>query len=1295
MHCKKELSPHRTETDTAIGFSLARILSFRKSIMPTKSFILWIAVLAVPVITLAADFHWTGNAGDCLWSSAGNWANSDGTPKTSGPESGKNYSYNFTGFADGLVVTQDIDVVTSLFAVRVAKSENYPQAPRQMKWVSAKGKTLRFVTDDAGQQTKGRTEIYVDTNARLILECDMSADNGGGPIHVQPDYEGYLAFKLLKPNGTARLMSINPNHQYQAGVEFLEGGAMPKLAIESYGAQAVVRNYADNAEVYSIVNPKENDHFKDSLGRVDTSGASLTIGSETNLFWNAINNLAIPLVARDGYVKVRGERTVAARSLPIGGSLECTRADYVLSGNPLTVLSYEFNDPANPLSDKSGAGERMLTPKGMPSVVEDAERGKVLRFEGAKCLMGPDENAGLRELNFQIGYANAYSIAFWIKPDATCDKKARVFFVGKNASENLSAFLMRFDNSRNIMISNGRDYFQSFDCGIDFFAGSWHHVAVVYNGYGVLYLYVDGELVGTRHNVSEQGNVASIPNENFYIGAVYGGWGNTPGEAPFTGLMDDLIFTQYSLNGEDVASLYNEGLKQTIKATDIRVNSTGTISFPERDVAVGALSGNSLLGGIEMRGEGKTLRVGADEVGGETEFKGKMRGGAMSLLKEGAGYALAIAGSAENVTNIVVKEGTLEVRRPLTQVAQALHFSFDDAENLLRDSGVGALTLPAADTAIEAIADGVKGGAIRFTGDTTLNSGTQILPSNFPLGNDGFTVFVWIRPTAAACENRAPIVSWGKNEFPKLTHIRFQTATQMLFANGGTEYVVVETPKLDDGSWHHIAAVYNAGTRNRYFYVDGKLCSNVADGHLSVEFDLQVDKTEPFQLAMAENVASVASVRYTGDMDELTICNRAWSAEDVSSAYSLALPALAAPESVMPAPVARWTFDSDEAPGADYSGNGYNLTAAGGAISLEATPLSNGKALRIGPDTGYFKLDSVPSTFPLGNPSFTIAYRVLADANQTDGKKPTVVTLGNAANWNAGELLKFSVLNGMLGLGFTIGNLFEDWEDKTKESNPQRNDYFRFENSTERQRWMTVAVSRLAMEGNKFRLQIYIDGELVKSMDMNEYCNIQAQDFSIGAMTDGSTRFHGLIDEIRIYNKPMAVGEHRLLAEQMSHAGEVPRVLPLEPDVTVEEGATLKIAAQEVVRALCGAGAVKIASQASFSAANLREFTGSISGNGSFAIPDGATLTVATKEELPRVSIGGVLSIGKNVTIDTAINDCAEHLLLKANSLDGKENIVSWKVMINGIDKKGFIAVKNGNEVWFTPKPTALLIIVR
>ena len=88
-------------------------------------------------------------------------------------------------------------------------------------------------------------------------------------------------------------------------------------------------------------------------------------------------------------------------------------------------------------------------------------------------------------------------------------------------------------------------------------------------------------------------------------------------------------------------------------------------------------------------------------------------------------------------------------------------------------------------------------------------------------------------------------------------------------------------------------------------------------------------------------------------------------------------------------------------------------------------------------------------------------------------------------------------------------------------------------------------------------------------------------------------------------------------------------------------------------------------------------------------------MTVATKEKLPRVSIGGVLSIGKNVTIDTAINDCAEHLLLKANSLDGKENIVSWKVMINGIDKKGFIAVKNGNEVWFTPKPTALLIIVR
>ena len=55
MHYKEELLPHRTETDTAIGFSMARIPSFRKSIMTPKSFILWIAVSVVPAVARAGD----------------------------------------------------------------------------------------------------------------------------------------------------------------------------------------------------------------------------------------------------------------------------------------------------------------------------------------------------------------------------------------------------------------------------------------------------------------------------------------------------------------------------------------------------------------------------------------------------------------------------------------------------------------------------------------------------------------------------------------------------------------------------------------------------------------------------------------------------------------------------------------------------------------------------------------------------------------------------------------------------------------------------------------------------------------------------------------------------------------------------------------------------------------------------------------------------------------------------------------------------------------------------------------
>ena len=47
--------------------------------------------------------------------------------------------------------------------------------------------------------------------------------------------------------------------------------------------------------------------------------------------------------------------------------------------------------------------------------------------------------------------------------------------------------------------------------------------------------------------------------------------------------------------------------------------------------------------------------------------------------------------------------------------------------------------------------DGVRGKALHFPGGISLNANGGRKPSDFPGGNDSYTVSVWIKPAAAAC----------------------------------------------------------------------------------------------------------------------------------------------------------------------------------------------------------------------------------------------------------------------------------------------------------------------------------------------------------------------------------------------------------------------------------------------------------------------------------------------------------------------------------------------------------------
>lgn len=935
-----------------------------------RSFPVGLATLFAVGTAVAADYHWTGAAGDHRWSTAGNWADSDGNPKAA-PQDGVAYSYNFTNFADGEVVTQDVNVVVTT-AVAV-KNETGDGKERTLTWVSAAGKTF---------QMKGSTHIYTVPNTRFVLACDMSSDESSENITKHDG--GILVFRLKKANAKTRILVCDcGTKQDYSRVEFDKGGVAPLVGVRVAGGPSVFRNGMADAKLSSLYVDKI-DNGLSSLGRVETPGRTLVVGS-WNVDTTSTNKLPIPVFAQGGALEVGCERVLMGYSLPLGGTVRLDRGDYIVDEHPLTAIRWLFDSPDDPTQDFVGVGFRMLAPKGMPEVVADPVRGNVIKFTGSKCFKGPDADGGLFGLQCQQANA-AYGVAFWYKPDASCDKVAKLIFWGEKVNEKALGFRLNVGNnpSKPFMVTTWGTN-SEISCDTNPFDGNWHHLAITYDGAKTLFVYSDGKEVLKRNNLSDY----LPPNKNFYIGSVYGGWVTT-GANPYTGLMDDVLVAGYQLLPEDVTALYTDGLRRTIGVGSVAAVGSGKTSLPaDRDVSIGTLSGEGLSGGVEMRGEGRTLEVGADEVSGEETFQARLFGGPSTLRKIGADYTQVLSGSAENVTNIDVKAGTLMVRRPLVRKGEIVNCSFDAADDLCHDSGAAGLVLTASGGTPVAVADGVSGGAIRFAGGAYLDSGTDGVPAGFPQLNDSYTISVWIRPTAETCAAKAPFVCWGKGENYRLAYLRFESATELLFTNYHEDLSASELGNLSDGAWHHIVAVYDAANKTKRVYVDGEKKAEKT----SVQV-LDVPGNRSLYLAHG----CINGTSYAGDLDEFRIINSAWTEQDAKDAYALKASAVESAENELPRPIAHWTFDDADNPGKDVSGHGVDLTWNNGTDGespvVTKDDLTCGKAWCSGDKKGYFTIPTIPSSFPSGNKLVSIVCRYLPERTQPTDSYATLLAWG-------------------------------------------------------------------------------------------------------------------------------------------------------------------------------------------------------------------------------------------------------------------------------------------------------------
>ncbi len=1188
-------------------------------------------------VAFAADFHWTGAAGDHLWSTVGNWADSEGKPKDEGPQPGVAYTYNFTGYEHGLVVTQDVDVVLgSAIATHVTNGD----AVAEVTWVSAPTCTMTVAQS---------VDVHCGETSRLVLNVDMKFENA---LAVITKFQsGDLVFDLKSEPVDPNLQNV-PLVIYNGVVEVASTSANPYLAVKLADSRGSASSW--NRVVPAFVNHLDG-CFVDSLrldglnlgwrgnGRVDLDGTSLTVGYRNPQSWN-LHHLPVPVFAGGGRLSLDNETTTLMYGLPVDGTLETVRGDAIVS-NTLTTVRWTFDDPSDPTRDPIGYGSLLLAPKGMPAVVEDAERGHVLRFDGGRYFKGPDANAGFDPLFAGNSTNRPYTVAFWFKPDAVCDKLAKLFFWGTSLNGEAAALRLNVGNSetQTLMFTQwgGNQYVATPTNPMD---GAWHHVAVTYDGGTRFAMYYDGDVVMDAYLAAGYSN----PNQNFYLGAVHGGWCNN-GQNPYTGLMDDLLVAAYALTSNDVARLREDGLAAFAPVTTVAAHDSGVATIYRENVSLASLSGDGVAGGVRTPLSNTVVRV----EGGANAFasySAKLMGADATLVKSGADFVQELGGRAENVTNVAVEAGVLRLRRPIARRGLVARYSFDDAaeKGVGFDSGVSGFGLQG--DGVSSVADGPSGAAAHFDGSAWLSSGTAPFPHSWPDGDDSYSVSLWIRPTSAACTDETPLFCWGDMHDRRFSYLRFASETALRFSNWSEDFSAT-VPKMSDGAWHHVVVVYDSAARRKTVWFDGAAAGTTATGGA-----LDVPRSAAFQVGHG----SVNGKTYSGDMDELQVFNYALSADEVASEFALAAPATTSATDLLPPPAAHWTFDDEANPGADASGSdALRLSAMGGDVALESGEFICGKAARFSSTNAWFTLADFPKgIIPTGaEQDFSVVVRYRPDSVQISGAVPSIVSWGDFTDWTQGRLFKFgSEVGRRNSIRATVGNaVFE----------PAGFNRVNADDPADRRRWIVATVVYSAA---RRVVTVYSDGrEVVRGAPGT--VDLQPQEFAIGAGFDGGKRFYGLVDDIRIYDATLSAGEVRLLAEQYdARCGVAPYaagpVLVRRPDVSVSASATLDVRSDETVASLSGAGTVAVAPHSTLSLMSLDgSFSGTVMGAGALGLADCAVIEVSDETVFPLVATTGRFSVSAFGVVNWTrkANDPGWVTVVSAaGGVQGVENFAHW-----------------------------------
>ena len=626
------------------------------------------------------------------------------------------------------------------------------------------------------------------------------------------------------------------------------------------------------------------------------------------------------------------------------------------------------------------------------------------------------------------------------------------------------------------------------------------------------------------------------------------------------------------------------------------------------------LSGDGSSGGVTIK-DATTLTV-SSSAATTTVFNARLCG-AVDLVKDGPG-TFAMTGVNALTGAVRVAAGTLALQRPIYREGLVGRWGFEDAANLLRDSGPNGFTLTRNVTGTAPVLfqtngiDNLRG--IHFSAKDPSNawasnylrvaSWNATAANGFPIGGTPRTWSVWLRPTAK-CTSYVYLLRQGSWQTGKemMLWLRDKNKLRLSIHEYSDPNLVNSIEQsvsgITDGNWHHVVCTYSNKVLQLYY--DGQLKEEKA-----TQDALNIPDSSDFVIGN-NDTKNAASHNYDGGMDDIQVYNRVLTAAEVADEYARRTASVPDPATVLPEPVSRWRFDDASDPGKDDKGVCHlvkNTTAgaptADPAISALAGAYGGG-ALNVAslmPEGGVF-----PEAFPTGNHSFTVSCRLRPNGgNEWLG----LVSWGNTLT--ASRFFRF-------GLGNCPRRLHVVWtKNDSNATTPRKGECdLTFSDTSQNNCTNPTAWTHVVMvyDGIAKTMKLYRDGVYVtQATGVN--LNIEGKNFYVNWRNAwGTTTVTSNIDDLQLFDVALSAAEVRTLARALE-SGSVAPVLRPETPVTVDEGATLEVAGEcHVVQSLTSAGTLAFRDAGRLEVTSATAVTGDLRGAGTLVLDAGGNFRKA------------------------------------------------------------------------------------